>query len=1145
LAEGEEKEMGQEESLMRLADYVRGFVQARLAEGATDSPKRRLRADAQALVESSTIGHWRVAEYFRRNWDSQGMRPLDRTQVRNGLNAFWLRCEEMANLSVSRSGAGKVELLPKVAPKAAEVPAQMLVREETVPAKVLEAPVLPKPVEAVSPVKDMKVESGVGTEGAPKVAPLPLQVETGSAKVPEVPVLPKSAEVGLVKAEFCLLSPETPVSPKAVGPFDNPFGEEEVCKVVTREELAQLRGELGLGKEDIEKKVVGAVDPEASWDQVAKAPEAVAPSPKEADPTFLVFDVGDKRMIVNADRESGLGDLLKGKNSLEAVVALEKEERRESVEKVKKPTLAPRMSPDEAWGEDEVCKIVSKEELAQLRNGMEVAQANEAAGAEIEPAPRQGLLKAVRKFINRHLSGGELDCRDEEGMTPLIRAIHRHDLAETARLVEQGADLGRTDKAKQPPLVVAVHADNLEAIKLILKTDRSLVDSTDKKGRTPLIVSIMRQKPEFAKYLISQGANVNEGDKDGRTSLHYAAFAGNVDMIRLLVKSKAVINAVAEGTRRTPLMESIIEGQLEAVRYLLRADADLEIIKGPDGSTALGLAISRGGKILDLVKEALEDRELEKISDTPLPVQRDGLLEGAEWDAMDKELSAVPLDPPDGLLDSTDWDGVFWKMTVAVGDKRVLKFREPAVPAAGSPHRGEVPISSEDAAAAAAMLPPELPHRRPTPIPDEEFELDEPIEVVESVEDSLEPEKEVGTFSDFRIVSKEIAGTTVYCLKRPDGSKVREVWFNEYRESGDDANGKFLRIRLGDGRYNFFKSNGEMLSKWGANEAGDFVQGRVRVRFDEGWNYWTQDGSFLVRSEDPGAKGGRKTVWLKGANDFEPKADSYFAKVRREVDGKEIDYWIGLDGQTYIPKAKKQDPVSPMPVSGHTPVYGTPKLSMAGGGFMEHPGDQEDFQAKLLAKEVHGQVLPVIEDPVLMGRMKRIFTVFIFEQARVGGSNAEFLEAWKDYVNCSIENPTIDLGHRVIALKLRALRKAGKVDGDMVRAAHDNDIRANANSFESWAEAALSEYECGEYGGAWDLLEMTFKLNPDPIGRYVWIKDLKAMVKAENGNQGSVGVKGEMEGPNSKGARAQVHAKAPSNGVSQAKRSPGKGKSEK
>src|SRR5205814_658986 len=73
------------------------------------------------------------------------------------------------------------------------------------------------------------------------------------------------------------------------------------------------------------------------------------------------------------------------------------------------------------------------------------------------------------------------------------------------------------------------------------------------------------------------------------TPLHYAAGAGHLAIVRLLLNHKADVNAKSNGGL-TPLFVAVEQDRLEVAKLLLAKDATPDAAAG-DGTTALGIAV--------------------------------------------------------------------------------------------------------------------------------------------------------------------------------------------------------------------------------------------------------------------------------------------------------------------------------------------------------------------------------------------------------------------------------------------------------------------------------------------------------------------------------------------------------------------------
>jgi ankyrin repeat protein len=117
--------------------------------------------------------------------------------------------------------------------------------------------------------------------------------------------------------------------------------------------------------------------------------------------------------------------------------------------------------------------------------------------------------------------------RNEPGYTPLHVASREGHEAAIRVLIDSGSDVNAVGKPGE---------------------DGPIAD-----GRTPLHLAVLNGKSKAAKLLLEKGADPNPADKLGKlTPLHYAAWSGDVELVRVLLAGKGDREAEDEGGR-TPL----------------------------------------------------------------------------------------------------------------------------------------------------------------------------------------------------------------------------------------------------------------------------------------------------------------------------------------------------------------------------------------------------------------------------------------------------------------------------------------------------------------------------------------------------------------------------------------------------------------
>lgn len=153
-------------------------------------------------------------------------------------------------------------------------------------------------------------------------------------------------------------------------------------------------------------------------------------------------------------------------------------------------------------------------------------------------------------------------------------------------------------------LLAAVRADDVRAAERLLDADPSLVDAEgtrgEQMGQTALHVAAQCRRAEMVELLIRRGADVNAIDHDADSVLHHAAANSGAQLLAALIEAGARVN-VKNNFRHTPLHAAVAAGDVGAVRVLVDngAEVDAETV---ERRTSLSIAASKGlGEICSLL----------------------------------------------------------------------------------------------------------------------------------------------------------------------------------------------------------------------------------------------------------------------------------------------------------------------------------------------------------------------------------------------------------------------------------------------------------------------------------------------------------------------------------------------------------------
>lgn len=175
----------------------------------------------------------------------------------------------------------------------------------------------------------------------------------------------------------------------------------------------------------------------------------------------------------------------------------------------------------------------------------------------------------------------------EEDAVSFFRAAQINDAARIKPLLARGLDPNiREPERGETGLIVALRYDAMNVVKLLLAQPGIQLEATASNGNTALMMAAFKQNREAVLLLIGKGAIVN---RPGWTALHYAAAAGDVEGIKLLLEHYAYIDAESP-SGMTPLMMAAREGQEDAVKLLLEEGADAGLVDGGFKIDAAGFA---------------------------------------------------------------------------------------------------------------------------------------------------------------------------------------------------------------------------------------------------------------------------------------------------------------------------------------------------------------------------------------------------------------------------------------------------------------------------------------------------------------------------------------------------------------------------
>ena len=237
------------------------------------------------------------------------------------------------------------------------------------------------------------------------------------------------------------------------------------------------------------------------------------------------------------------------------------------------------------------CGIDSKDDessvtpliIAAMKNHVEVMKYLLQKGADISLttgskkgnalhiASQYGSVAAIEMLLSYDLRP---DSRDREGNTPLVYAAGCGQIEAVNCLLKHGADPFLRGEHGWSLLHFAAQSGNVIIIETMLSKGLDIDSRGETLGLTPVMVSIIFEKLEAAKYLLEKGADESLKTTERKISLlSLASAGGSVAAIEMLLSHGCSIVS-RDNERNTPLMHAARLGNTEVLKYLLAQGAD-------------------------------------------------------------------------------------------------------------------------------------------------------------------------------------------------------------------------------------------------------------------------------------------------------------------------------------------------------------------------------------------------------------------------------------------------------------------------------------------------------------------------------------------------------------------------------------------
>lgn len=167
-------------------------------------------------------------------------------------------------------------------------------------------------------------------------------------------------------------------------------------------------------------------------------------------------------------------------------------------------------------------------------------------------------------------------------------------------------------------LLKAIQKGDIDKLCSIIEKKPDLVHLKISDGDTALHFAIYLEKKNIVELLLKKGAKVNAINEYKQTPLHYTFYKNNLELARLLLNHGANINC-RNVWGVTPFSQVVRKGYLKGIQFLIKRGADINL-QNNHGKSPLHEAVGRGYvKIVTLLlKHGADINCRDKWNQTPL-----------------------------------------------------------------------------------------------------------------------------------------------------------------------------------------------------------------------------------------------------------------------------------------------------------------------------------------------------------------------------------------------------------------------------------------------------------------------------------------------------------------------------------------------
>ncbi|QYS96681.1 hypothetical protein H0G86_003921 [Trichoderma simmonsii] len=251
-----------------------------------------------------------------------------------------------------------------------------------------------------------------------------------------------------------------------------------------------------------------------------------------------------------------------------------------------------------------------------LENGADVNGLNNMKQSALHFAIQAGNTAIIQEILARQPNFDVIDGPSKK--TILQSALHEP--AILSMLLAAGADPECVNAAGDTLINAAVLSRKSDVVSLLIEQNVN-IEHPDSSGRAPILAAVSYvQDASLVRLLAEGGAKLSGVDVNGRSLLHLA-IDGPPEIIKILLEFGKYIRPNQEDSKkRTPLMTATCTSNLECLKLLIKAGADVNALDSAERSVLHYAVSENNDKLVSLLlsETNINTHHMDPVMGTPL-----------------------------------------------------------------------------------------------------------------------------------------------------------------------------------------------------------------------------------------------------------------------------------------------------------------------------------------------------------------------------------------------------------------------------------------------------------------------------------------------------------------------------------------------